>query len=221
MTASNQELSSNLTATMKKIVSDKAELFTESVIREMTRQANLYGAINLSQGFPDFAAPEEIKLAAIAAINADINQYAITWGAKSFRDAIVEKSQWYLGLDVDPEREITVTCGSTEAMMAAMMAITNPGDEVIVFEPFYENYGPDAILSSATPRYVTMYAPDWSFDKAELEAAFNNHTKAIIINTPNNPTGNFQPRRDGIHRQPVSKVERHRHHRRDLRTHSL
>jgi aminotransferase len=196
MTASNQELSSNLTATMKKIVSDKPELFTESVIREMTRQANLYGAINLSQGFPDFAAPEEIKQAAIAAINADINQYAITWGAKSFRDAIVEKSQWYLGLDVDPEREITVTCGSTEAMMAAMMAITNPGDEVIVFEPFYENYGPDAILSSATPRYVTMYAPDWSFDKAELEAAFNNHTKAIIINTPNNPTGKIFSREE-------------------------
>src|SRR5215208_5204955 len=123
----------------KQIISHKAEQFTESVIREMTRQANLYGAINLSQGFPDFAAPEEIKQAACDAINANINQYAITWGAKSFRDAIVEKSKWYLGLPVDPEREITVTCGSTEAMMAAMMAITNPGDEVIVFEPFYEN----------------------------------------------------------------------------------
>jgi aminotransferase len=173
----------------KKIISHKAEQFTESVIREMTRQANLYGAINLSQGFPDFPAPEEIKLAACDAIMADINQYAITWGAKKFRDAIAEKSSWYLGLEVDPEREITVTCGSTEAMMAAMMAIVNPGDEVIVFEPFYENYGPDAILSGATPRYVTLRAPDWSFDADELAAAFNNSTKAIIINTPNNPTG--------------------------------
>ncbi|HKP86409.1 MAG TPA: aminotransferase class I/II-fold pyridoxal phosphate-dependent enzyme [Blastocatellia bacterium] len=173
----------------KQIISHKAEQFTESVIREMTRQANLYGAINLSQGFPDFSAPEEIKLAACDAIMADINQYAITWGAKSFRDAIAEKSSWYLGIEVDPEREITVTCGSTEAMIAALMAIVNPGDEVIVFEPFYENYGPDAILSGATPRYVTLHAPGWSFDPDELAAAFNDNTKAIIINTPNNPTG--------------------------------
>jgi aspartate/methionine/tyrosine aminotransferase len=173
----------------KQIISHKAEQFTESVIREMTRQANLYGAVNLSQGFPDFAAPEEIKLAACDAIMADVNQYAITWGAKKFRDAIAEKSSWYLGLEVDPEREITVTCGSTEAMIAAMMAIVNPGDEVIVFEPFYENYGPDAILSGATPRFVTLYAPEWNFDPDELAAAFNDSTKAIIINTPNNPTG--------------------------------
>ncbi|HWP44371.1 MAG TPA: aminotransferase class I/II-fold pyridoxal phosphate-dependent enzyme [Blastocatellia bacterium] len=173
----------------KQIISHKAEQFTESVIREMTRQANLYGAINLSQGFPDFAAPEEIKLAASDAIMADINQYAITWGSKNFRDAIAEKSSWYLGLEVDPEREITVTCGSTEAMIAAMMAIVNPGDEVIVFEPFYENYGPDAILSGATPKYVTLHAPEWRFDENELASAFNDNTKAIIINTPNNPTG--------------------------------
>ena len=173
----------------KQIISHKAEQFTESVIREMTRQANLYGAINLSQGFPDFSAPEEIKLAACDAIMADVNQYAITWGAKSFRGAIAEKTSWYLGLEVDPEREITVTCGSTEAMIAAMMAIVNPGDEVIVFEPFYENYGPDAILSGATPRYVTLHAPDWNFDPDELAAAFNDNTKAIIVNTPNNPTG--------------------------------
>jgi aminotransferase len=173
----------------KQIISHKAEQFTESVIREMTRQANLHGAINLSQGFPDFGCPEEIKLAACDAIMADINQYAITWGAKKFRDAIAEKSSWYLGLEVDPEREITVTCGSTEAMIAAMMAIVNSGDEVIVFEPFYENYGPDAILSGATPRYVTLHPPGWSFNLEELEAAFNNNTKAIIINTPNNPTG--------------------------------
>src|SRR5262245_52060306 len=155
----------------KQIISHKAQQFTESVIREMTRQANLYGAVNLSQGFPDFAAPEEIKQAACEAIVADINQYAITWGAKNFRNAIAEKSAWYLGLDVDPEKHITVTCGSTEAMMAAMMAITNPGDEVVVFEPFYENYGPDAILSGATPRYVTLHAPFWSFDETELAAA--------------------------------------------------
>jgi aminotransferase len=173
----------------KQIISHKAEQFTESVIRDMTRQAALYGAINLSQGFPDFAAPEEIKLAACDAIMADVNQYAITWGAKNFRNAIAEKSSWYLGLEVDPERDITVTCGSTEAMIAALMAIVNPGDEVIVFEPFYENYGPDAILSGATPRYVTLTAPDWTFDPDELAAAFNDNTKAIIINTPNNPTG--------------------------------
>ena len=173
----------------KQIISHKAEQFTESVIREMTRQAHMHGAINLSQGFPDFAAPEEIKLAACDAIMSDVNQYAITWGAKKFRDAIAEKASWYLGLEVDPEREVTVTCGSTEAMIGAMIAIVNPGDEVIIFEPFYENYGPDAILSGATPRYVTLRAPDWSFDPDELGAAFNNNTKAIIINTPGNPTG--------------------------------
>ncbi len=155
----------------------------------MTRQAHLYEAVNLSQGFPDFSAPESIKLAACDAIQADINQYAITWGAKNFRDAIAEKSSWYLGLEVDPERELTVTCGSTEAMIAALMAIVNPGDEVVVFEPFYENYGPDAILSGAIPRYVTLSAPDWSYDPDELRSAFNDNTKAIIINTPNNPTG--------------------------------
>lgn len=178
----------------KQIISYKAEQFTESVIREMTRQANMYGAVNLSQGFPDFSAPEDIKLAATDAIMNDVNQYAITWGAKRFRDAIAEKTSWYLNLEIDPEREITVTCGSTEAMIAAMMAIVNPDDEVIVFEPFYENYGPDAILSGAIPRYVTLRAPDWSFDPDELTSAFNNNTKAIIINTPNNPTGKvFSP----------------------------
>ena len=120
---------------LKKLISYKADQFTESVIREMTRQANLYGAINLSQGFPDFAAPEEIKRAACEAINADINQYAITWGAKNFRNAIAEKAKWYLGLDVDPERDITVTCGSTEAMMSAMMAIINPSSHPGMYFP--------------------------------------------------------------------------------------
>jgi aspartate/methionine/tyrosine aminotransferase len=180
----------------KQIISYKAEQFTESVIREMTRQAQMHGAINLAQGFPDFSAPEEIKLAACDAIMADINQYAITWGAKNFRDAIAEKTSWYVGMEVDPEREITVTCGSTEAMMAALMAIVNPGDEVVVFEPFYENYGPDAILSGATPRFVSLHPPDWSIDPAELAAAFNNNTKAIIINTPNNPTGKVFSRQE-------------------------
>ncbi len=182
---------------MKKLVSDKAELFTESVIREMTRVASLHGAINLAQGFPDFPTPDEIKRAAMQAIEQDINQYAITWGAKRLRDAIARKYAEHYGMEMDPESEITVCCGSTEAMIASLMAIINPGDEVIVFEPFYENYGPDSILSGAVPRYVTLYPPDlnrepegdWYFEPAELEAAFNERTKAIIINTPNNPTG--------------------------------
>ena len=170
-------------------ISRKASSFTESVIREMTRQATLHGAINLSQGFPDFPAPADIKRAAIEAIEADINQYAITWGAKRFRDAIAAKTSWHLGLEVDPDREIVVTCGSTEAMIASMLAVIDPGDEVIVFEPFYENYGPDAILSDAVMRYVTLYPPDWKFDPEELRSAFNEKTRAIIINTPHNPTG--------------------------------
>jgi aspartate/methionine/tyrosine aminotransferase len=169
--------------------SHKAGRFTESVIREMTRLALKHGAVNLSQGFPDFAAPEEIKEAARQAIADDINQYAITWGAKPLRDAIVEKFQRTQGVLVDPEREITICCGSTEAMMSSMMAIINPGDEIVVFEPFYENYGPDAILSGAMPRFVKLRAPDWSFEEKELAAAFGAHTKAIILNTPNNPTG--------------------------------
>jgi L-glutamine---4-(methylsulfanyl)-2-oxobutanoate aminotransferase len=170
-------------------LSSKAERFTESVIREMTRLALRYGAVNLSQGFPDFPAPAEIKNAAKAAIDADINQYAITWGAKKFRDAIAGKFERTQGVAIDPEREITVCCGSTEAMMSSMMAIINPGDEVVVFEPFYENYGPDAILSGATPRFVKLQPPDWTFDPDELAAAFGPATKAIILNTPNNPTG--------------------------------
>jgi len=172
-----------------KPISHKAGLFTESVIREMTRLAIQYGAINLSQGFPDFAAPEVLKKAAADAVYADVNQYAITWGAKKFRDALTAKTKRFLGIDIDPEREITVCCGSTEGMIDVLLAVINPGDEVIVFEPFYENYGPDAIISGATPRFVQLRRPDWTFDEAELAAAFNNKTKAIIINTPNNPTG--------------------------------
>ncbi len=170
-------------------LSAKAAQFTESVIREMTRLANQYGAVNLSQGLPDFPAPAEIKRAAEQAIAADINQYAITWGAKSLRDAIARKFESSQGVAVDPEREITVCCGSTEAMISSLMAIINPGDEVVVFEPFYENYGPDAILSGATPRFVKLRPPDWTFDPEELAAAFGPATKAIILNTPNNPSG--------------------------------
>src|SRR5450755_983984 len=170
-------------------LSVKTAQFTESVIREMTRLAIQYKAVNLSQGFPDFPAPIEIKRAAQEAIAADINQYAITWGAKSLRNAIAEKFSRSNGVSIDPEREITVCCGSTEAMMSAMMAIINPGDEVIVFALFYEHYGPDAILSGATPRFVKLQAPDWTFDRDELTRAFTPRTKALILNTPNNPTG--------------------------------
>jgi aspartate/methionine/tyrosine aminotransferase len=170
-------------------LSSKAEQFTESVIREMTRLAFQYGAVNLSQGYPDFPAPAEIKAAAQEAIARDVNQYAITWGAKKFRDAIAQNFERTQRVSVDPEREITVCCGSTEAMISSMMAIINPGDEVVVFEPFYENYGPDAILSGASPRFVKLQPPDWTFDPDELAAAFGPSTKAIILNTPNNPTG--------------------------------
>ncbi len=180
---------STMSQVTRRALSAKAEQFTESVIREMTRLALKHNAVNLSQGFPDFAAPAEVKEAARQAIADDINQYAITWGAKPLRDAIVEKFERTQGIRVDPEREITVCCGSTEAMMSSMMAIINPGDEIVVFEPFYENYGPDAILSGATPRFVKLRPPDWSYDEKELEAAFGPHTKAIILNTPNNPTG--------------------------------
>ncbi len=177
----------------RRMLSAKAEQFTESVIREMTRLALEHKAVNLSQGFPDFAAPADIKEAARQAIADDINQYAITWGSKALRDAIVEKFERTQGIRVDPEREITICCGSTEAMMSSMMAIINPGDEIVVFEPYYENYGPDAILSGATPRFVKFRPPDWTYDEKELAAAFGPRTKAIILNTPNNPTGKVLP----------------------------
>jgi aspartate/methionine/tyrosine aminotransferase len=174
--------------------SKKAGAFTESVIREMSRLNDLYGAVNLSQGFPDFPAPEAIKDAACAAIRADINQYSVTWGAPPLREAIATQFTRRHGVPVVADEQVTVCCGSTEAMMATMLAIIDSGDEVIIFEPFYENYGPDAILSGATPRYVTLREPNWTFDPGELAAAFNDRTKAIIINTPNNPTGKvFSP----------------------------
>src|SRR5918995_6307654 len=173
----------------KLLGSRKATQFTESVIREMTRLNQQYGGVNLSQGFPDFAAPEAVKEAAVAAIRADINQYAVTWGTRAFREAIAREFTRRYGPAIDADQQVTVCCGATEAMMATRTAIIDPGDEVIVFEPFYENYGPDAILSGATPRYVTLREPDWSFDPDELAGAFNDKTKAIILNTPNNPTG--------------------------------
>ena len=192
---------SKMSQIARRMISAKAERFTESVIREMTRLAMKHDAVNLSQGFPDFAAPAEVKEAARQAIADDINQYAITWGAKPLRDAIVEKFARTQGITLDPEREITICCGSTEAMMSAMMAIINPGDEIVVFEPFYENYGPDAILSGASPRFVRMRPPsredaEWSFDRDELAAAFGPQTKAIILNTPNNPTGKVFTRQE-------------------------
>jgi aminotransferase len=177
-------------------LSAKARRFSESVIREMTRHALAHGAVNLAQGFPDFPCPEEIKEAACRAIRGDVNQYAITWGAKGFREALAAKTERCTGMVIDPEREITVTCGSTEAMLAALLAVVDPGDEVIVFEPFYENYGPDAVLCGATPRFVPLRPGAgeggeraWSYDPGELRRAFGPRTRAVILNTPNNPTG--------------------------------
>ncbi len=163
--------------------------FTESVIREMTRLALRHGAVNLAQGFPDFPAPEALKEAAARAIADDRNQYAVTWGAEPLRRAIAAAYMRFYGLEVDADAEITVTCGSTEGMIAALLATANPDDEVVLFEPFYENYGPDADLCSARRRYVRLRPPDWTFDLEELRAAFSPKTKAIILNNPHNPTG--------------------------------
>src|SRR6202795_3358572 len=185
---------SSFSTHQKQFFSDKGSRFTESVIREMTRQAALHGAVNLAQGLPDFAAPAEIKAAARAAIDGDVNQYAITWGAKNLRNAIARQMGVWQGIAVDPEKEVTVCCGSTEAMISTLLAVCNAGDEVVIFEPFYENYGPDPVLSGARPRFVKLRPPtsadgEWTFDEKELRAAFHHQTKAIILNTPNNPTG--------------------------------
>jgi len=169
--------------------SDRAAGLNESVIREMSRLAIQHKAVNLAQGFPDFPAPAVLKRAAIEAIEADINQYSITWGAKPFRDAIAAKYRRHYQLEFDPEREITVVCGATEGMIAALTGVTNPGDEIVVFEPFYENYGPDSVLCGCTRKLVSLRPPDWSFDRDELRRAFTSRTKAIILNSPNNPTG--------------------------------
>jgi aspartate/methionine/tyrosine aminotransferase len=180
--------------TQRPRMSATAQSLTESVIREMTRLARQHDAINLAQGFPDFPAPEAVKQAAIAAIEADVNQYPITWGQPSIRQALADKYRRSYGMDIDPERNVCVTCGATEAMIATMIGCVDPGCEVIVFEPFYENYGADAIIAGAIPRYVTMREPDWTFDEAELAAAFSSRTRAIVVNDPNNPTGKvFSP----------------------------
>jgi len=172
-----------------KPLSHITEKFTESVIREMTRICDAAEGYNLSQGFPDFEAPKELKTAAILAITKDFNQYPITFGEEDLRNAIAVKALSYNKINCNPATDITVTCGATEAMIASLKAVINPGDEIIIFEPFYENYGPDGILSGAKPRYVTLNAPEWKYDIKELSKAFNKKTKAIIINTPNNPTG--------------------------------
>ena len=173
----------------------RADNFSESVIREMTRLSLKYNAINLAQGFPDFPCPAELKVAACEAVNEDYNQYAITWGAQDLREALATRVEQFNGMAFDPQTEITVTCGSTEAMMASMLAIIQPGDEVIVPEPFYENYGPDAQISGAVPRYVQL-GDDFSIDEEAWKSAFTKKTRAIIINTPNNPTGKVFSRQE-------------------------
>jgi aspartate/methionine/tyrosine aminotransferase len=169
--------------------SARSSSFTESVIREMTRLANLHGAVNLGQGFPDFPAPEEVKEAAIRAIADDHNQYPITWGVPAFREAIAETYARDYAVVADPETEIVVTCGATEAMAATFLGVLDPGDEVVVFQPYYESYAPDAILTGAVLRPVTLRPPGWSFDVDELTAAFTERTRAIVVNSPHNPTG--------------------------------
>ncbi len=176
-------------SSVRRFQSARIAEFRESVIREMTRLALEHGAVNLAQGFPDFAAPAEVKTAARNAIAEDINQYSITWGAVPFRNAIRDYYQRFYRIEVDPQREITVCCGATEGMVASLLALMNPGDEVVLFEPFYENYWPDSQLSGAVCHYVRLRPPDWTFDPDELRAAFTGRTRAFILNSPNNPTG--------------------------------
>ena len=170
-------------------LSKRTETFTDSVIRRMTRISNKYGAVNLSQGFPDFEPPRELLERLAEVTGEDFHQYSITWGAQNFREALAEKQSRLMGRRIDPNAEIVVTCGSTEAMMAAMMTVANPGDKVIVFSPFYENYGADTILSGAEPIYVPLYPPEFNFDPNELEAAFRQKPKALILCNPSNPCG--------------------------------
>jgi aminotransferase len=184
---------------LRSATSQKSRSFTESVIREMTRLCVAqHGSdcVNLAQGFPDFAAPDALKEAAVTAIREDFNQYGTTWGAKAMRDAIADKVRRFRGMTVDPETEITVCCGVTEAMLSTVLAVVDPGDEVIIFEPFYENYGPDCILSGAVPTVVPLEPPDWHFDRDRLRKAFTPKTRAIIVNTPHNPTGKVYSREE-------------------------
>ncbi len=171
------------------MVADRVRYFTESVIRGMTRLANQYQAVNLGQGMPDFDPPGEVLEAACKAIRDGFNQYSITWGSPVLRAAIAEKVTRFNGIPCDPDLNVTVCCGATECTMAASLALVNPGDEVVIFQPFYENYGPDALLSGAVPKWVRLRPPDWSFDPDELRAAFSPKTKAVFVNSPNNPTG--------------------------------
>ena len=170
-------------------LSKRTETFKDSVIRRMTRISNKYGAVNLSQGFPDFEPPRELLERLAEVTGEDFHQYSITWGAQNFREALAEKQSRLMGVDIDPNENVVVTCGSTEAMMAAMMTVANPGDKVIVFSPFYENYGADTILSGAEPIYVPLYPPEFNFDPNELEAAFRQKPKALILCNPSNPCG--------------------------------
>lgn len=163
--------------------------FSESVIREMTRVAQKHGAINLSQGFPDYDPPAELLQAAAEALRGDYHQYSVTWGAPTFRRALAEKQSRFMGIDVDPDAHLVATCGGTEAMLVALMTVCNPGDSVIIFSPFYENYGADAILSGARPIFVPLHAPDFTFDRDELRQAFEQKPRAIIVCNPSNPTG--------------------------------
>ena len=178
------------------MISKRVQGFTESVIREMTRVSAQHGGVNLAQGFPNFPPPRELVEAAHRAIDGDFHQYAITWGARNLRQAIAAKFERFYGVPVDPERQVTVCCGSTEAMLATLLAVLDPGDEIIIFEPFYENYGPGSIISGAKPVFVPLEPPDFSFDPERLERAFTPRTRAIIFNTPNNPTGKVFTRRE-------------------------
>ena len=170
-------------------LSNRVSFFTESIIRKMTRISNEYNAVNLSQGFPDFDPPKELLNSLSEVVNKGPHQYAVTWGAQNFREALAKKQSKFMGINIDPNREVVVTCGSTEAMMVAMMTVYNPGDKVIVFSPFYENYAADAILSGAEPIFVSLHPPSFNFDVDELEAAFKQKPKALILCNPSNPTG--------------------------------
>jgi aminotransferase len=170
-------------------VADRVRDFTESVIRETTRIAMAHGAVNLGQGMPDFDPPAELLAAAEAALRGGFNQYAVTWGTAELRRAIAAKARAFNGIECDPDAHVTVCCGATECMIAAMLALVNPGDEVVIFQPYYENYGPDAQLSGAKPIWVDLHPPGWSIDPDELRRAFSKRTRAVIVNTPNNPTG--------------------------------
>ncbi|MEE9198408.1 MAG: aminotransferase class I/II-fold pyridoxal phosphate-dependent enzyme, partial [Dehalococcoidia bacterium] len=180
------------------LTADRVDHFTESIIRDMTRVNNNVGGINMAQGMPDFDPPKTLIKAAKRALDGDFNQYAITWGAPSLRRAIADKFAWYNGLAAEPDKHITVTCGGTEAMMATMLGVINPGDEVIIFEPFYENYGPDTLLAGGRPVYVSLQrvGDSFQFDPAELRQAFSSRTKAIVVNTPHNPTGKVYSREE-------------------------